>query len=81
MTGAPLTPADPADFTQAVHYALRFGLSGKPLGKKLREDPEWMARHIVEHLARANFKVMQGPPRPPHSTSDFSPNPGGLREA
>jgi hypothetical protein len=39
-----------------------------------------MARHIVEHLARANFKVMQGPSRLPHSTSDFSPNPGGLRE-
>jgi hypothetical protein len=64
---------------QAIHYAMRFGLNGKPLGKKIREDADWLARHIVEHLARANFKVMKGPPRPPHSTSDFSPNPGGLQ--
>jgi hypothetical protein len=80
MTDKPVTPADPADFTQAVHYALRFGLNGKPLGKKLRDDPEWMAQHITAHLARANYVIMQGPPRLPHSTSDFSPNPGGLRE-
>jgi hypothetical protein len=58
MTGAPLTPADPADVAQAIHYAMRFGLNGKPLGKKIRKDAEWMARHIVEHLAPANFKVV-----------------------
>jgi hypothetical protein len=68
MTDRPLTPADPADVAEAVHYAMRFGLDGKPLGKKIREDADWMARHVVQHLARANFKVMQGPPLQPHST-------------
>jgi hypothetical protein len=80
VTDKPLTLAAPADFTQAVHYALRFGLNGKPLGKKLREDTDWMAQHITAHLARANYVIMQGPPARAHSTSDFSPNPGGLRE-
>jgi hypothetical protein len=59
---------------------MRFGLNGKPLGKKLREDPEWLARHITAHLARANYVILQGPPLRAHSTSDFFPNPGGLRE-
>jgi hypothetical protein len=64
MTKAPddLTAVDPADLTGAVHYALRFGLNGKPHGKKIRADAEWMAQHIVTHLARANFHVMVGPP-------------------
>lgn len=30
--------ADQADVTQAVHYALRFSLSGKPHGKWLLGD-------------------------------------------
>ena len=78
--GKPLTPTDPADLDEAVFYALRFELTGKPHGKKIREEPRWMARHIVEHLARANYRFMKGPPLPPHSTRDFSANPGGLAD-
>ncbi|SHJ70078.1 hypothetical protein SAMN02745194_03161 [Roseomonas rosea] len=74
----PLTPADPADLEEAIFYALRFGLTGKAHRKRIREDPRWMARHIVEHLARANYRFMKGPPLPNHSTSDFGANPGGL---
>ena len=74
----PLTPADPADLEEAVFYALRFGLTGKAHGKRMREEPRWMAQHIVEHLARANYRLMQGPPRPNHSTSDLSGNPGRM---
>jgi hypothetical protein len=70
MTPPPdeLAPAAPADLAGAVHYALRFALNGKSHGKKIREDAEWMARHIGAHLARANFHVMVGPPTRPHST-------------
>jgi hypothetical protein len=73
----PLFPADPANLAQAIAYALRFGLTGKPHGKKVRDEPDAMARAVVSHLARANYFVFEGPPTPPHSTSHFSYDPGG----
>ncbi|MFC7738702.1 hypothetical protein ACFQX4_23505 [Roseomonas sp. GCM10028921] len=57
----PLTPADPADLEQAIHYALRFGLTGKPHGKRLREDDRAMAAAVVAHLTRALLRPEPAP--------------------
>ncbi|MFC7738153.1 hypothetical protein ACFQX4_20495 [Roseomonas sp. GCM10028921] len=69
MVTPPLTPADPADLEEAVHYALRFGLTGKPHGKRAREDDRAMAAAVVAHLARANYRVFRGPPLRDHTAS------------
>lgn len=73
--------ADPAAVAESVCYALRFDLSGKAHGKRAREDDTRIARHIVAHLLRSNHRILQGPLRSPHSTSDFGRNPGGLSGA
>jgi hypothetical protein len=73
----PLTPAGPVGLAEAIAYALRFDLTGKPHGKKIRDDPEAMARAVVSHLAPANYFVFQGPPTKMHTTGDFSRDPGG----
>ena len=70
--------ADQADVTQAVHYALRFSLSGKPHGKRRLGESKALAEHVVAHLLRANYWIQQGSPRKPHSTSDLGRNPGGM---
>lgn len=75
------TDADPAGVAEAVRYALRFNLTGKAYGKRIREDDQAIARHVVAHLLRANYRIQQGPPRRPHSTSDFGRNPGGLPDS
>jgi hypothetical protein len=68
MAEGPLTPADSKDVAQAIYYALRFGLAGKPHGKKIRDDAEWMASHIAQHLLRANYVILQGPQAASSST-------------
>jgi hypothetical protein len=73
----PLPPADPAVLAEAIAYALRFGLTGKPHGKKIRDDPQAMGRAVVSHLARANYFVFQGPPTKMHTTGDVSRDPRG----
>lgn len=78
MTGDGWRAAEDAEVTQAVHYALRFNLSGKAHGKRTREDDLQMAAHVVAHLVRANFRIQCGPPRRTHSTSDLGRNPGGM---
>ena len=62
-----LTPAEPADLQEAIHYALRFNERGKPLGVRVRGDAAYMAKRLVEHLERAGFAVMKRPPIKPHS--------------
>ena len=78
MTGDGWRAADDAEVAQAIHYALRFNLSGKAHGKRAREDDLQMAAHVVAHLVRANFRIQAGPPQPAHSTSDFGKNPDGM---
>ncbi|WP_043834579.1 hypothetical protein [Muricoccus aerilatus] len=78
MTGDGWREADAADVAQAVHYALRFDLTGKPHGKRKQEDARRLAEHVVAHLLRANYRIQQGPPAPRHSTSDIARNPCGL---
>jgi len=80
MTDTTWRDAEHDDVVQAVHYALRFGLTGKAHGKRAREDDLRMAAHVVAHLMRANFRVQCGPPRPAHSISDLGRNPGGMPE-
>jgi len=62
-----LTPAEPADLQESIHYALRFNERGKPLGVRVRGDAAYMAKRIVQHLERAGFAVMKRPPIKPHS--------------
>jgi len=62
-----LTPAEPADLQESIHYALRFNERGKPLGVRVRGDAAYMAKRILEHLERAGFAVMKRPPIKPHS--------------
>ncbi|MBB5696366.1 hypothetical protein FHS87_004437 [Roseomonas pecuniae] len=69
----PLTPADPADLEEAVHYALRFGLTGKPHGKRIREDGRALAAVVVVHLAQANYRVFRGPPLRDHTAGGDRP--------
>ena len=78
MTEDGWKPADPSVVAEAVCYAMRFDLTGKAHGKRTREDDERIARNIVAHLLRANFRIQQGPPAPRHSTSDFGRRPGGM---
>lgn len=80
MTGDGWHDADPAAVAAAVHYALRFSLTGKAHGKRARDDEESIARHVVLHLLRANYRILQGPSAPPHSTSNLGKNPGGMPE-
>lgn len=80
MTGDGWRADDDADVTEAIHYALRFDLTGKAHGKRAREDELRMAAHVVAHLVRANFRVQQGPPQRAHSISDLARNPGGMPE-
>jgi hypothetical protein len=72
-----LSPANLAGLVEAIAYALRFGLTGKPHGKKIRDDPQAVARAVVSHLTRSNYFVFQGPPTPRHTTGNFSHDPGG----
>ena len=62
-----LTPAEPADLQESIHYALRFNERGKPLGVRARGDAEYMAKRLVDHLELAGFAVMKRPPIKPHS--------------
>ncbi|MBW6400762.1 hypothetical protein KPL78_23075 [Roseomonas sp. HJA6] len=54
-----LTPANPADIEEAIHYALRFGSSGKPLAKGTRVDAKILARSVTEQLLRSNFLIFR----------------------
>jgi len=78
VTGEGWNEAEQDSVIEAVHYALRFDLSGKAHRKRAREDELRMAAHVVAHLVRANFRIQQGPPRRSHSTSDLGRNPGGM---
>ena len=80
MTDEGWRDAERDDVAQAIHYALRFDLTGKAHGKRARKDDQWMAAHVVAHLVRANFRIQCGPPRRAHSTSDLGRNPGGMPE-
>jgi hypothetical protein len=62
-------------------HALRFSLTGRPHGKKIREDAEWMASHIVEHLLRANYRISQRPPSKDSSTGRWWGDTPGHNES
>jgi hypothetical protein len=66
-TDRPLTPADPAEFEQALAHALQF--DGR---KAFKVSGESMARitaaHLAECLARAGFVVMRKPALAAHSS-------------
>lgn len=63
-----LTPADPADPREAIHYALRFNERGKAHGVRLRDNAEAMAARVAAHLAMAGYVVMRGQPVGPHAS-------------
>jgi hypothetical protein len=55
------TPADPADLTAALAFALRF--DGRKLIRKADETlAKIVAKRRVEHLERSGFVVMKKPP-------------------
>ena len=53
-----------------MHYALRFGLTGKPHAKRMREDDRAMAAAVIAHLARANYRVFVGLPLQDHTAGE-----------
>ena len=56
-----LTPADPSDLADAIAYALRF--RGRRRVHNADEImAEIVAKRLVDHLERAGFVVMKGPP-------------------
>lgn len=56
-----LTPADPADLTAALAFALRF--QGRKRAHNADEImSEIVAKRLVEHLERSGFVVMKKPP-------------------
>jgi hypothetical protein len=65
----PLTPADPAEFEQALAHALQFDgrrqfkLAGESMAKIT-------AAHLAQSLARSGFVVMRRPPAASHSSRD-----------
>ncbi len=65
----PLTPADPADFEQALAHALQF--DGRKAFKLAGESmAKITAAHLAVCLARAGFVVMRKPAMAAHSSSE-----------
>lgn len=54
---------------EAICYALRYSLEGRPLGKTLAcPAPEQAADRVLEQLERSGWRLVRLPPIQAHST-------------
>lgn len=67
-----LIPASPDDVASSLRYSLRFGSSGKPHGKRGRDDAAMLARWAAERLRMSGFVFFrrQPPPAPTHNCGE-----------
>jgi hypothetical protein len=66
MPDQTLRPADPDDLLQSLSFALRYdGRRRSRHADTLAADI--VAKHLLDHLMRSGYVVMQRPPAPAHS--------------
>ncbi|WP_376091205.1 hypothetical protein ACE7GA_21305 [Roseomonas sp. CCTCC AB2023176] len=73
----PPRPATVEELAETVRFALTFGLTGKPHGKRTREDATLLAREIARHVLRSRFRVLKLPPAPGPDTGRLWPKAEG----
>jgi hypothetical protein len=66
-TPASLTPAKREDIAEALSYAMRFNLTGKPYRHGSEVAVPMVVDLLLDHLERSGFVLMKRPPGRAHT--------------